>query len=110
MNEKQLKKLQTLRNKLFEAMVFDTNPENWVAYGKPAKELTKQEKDEAAWCRRQAASAIALWEKIDKLIVQHSESNKVAKNIQEGHEQLDLIAIEQEADSLLTQIGIDRAD
>lgn len=102
MNEKQLKKLQALRNKLFEAMVFDTNPENWVAYAKPAKELSKQEKDEAAWCRRQAASSIALWEKIDKLISQHTEHQPAIDN---NDAQLDLLAIEKEADSLLTQIG-----
>lgn len=102
MNEKQLKKLQALRNKLFEAMVFDTNPENWVAYAKPAKELSKQEKDEAAWCRRQAASSIALWEKIDKLISQHTAPKTAVDN---NDMQLDLLAIEKEADSLLTQIG-----
>ncbi|MFD1259793.1 hypothetical protein [Entomomonas asaccharolytica] len=102
MNIKQLKKLQSLRNKLFEAMVFDTNPENWVAYAKPAKELSKQEKDEAAWCRRQAASSIALWEKIDKLIVQHSEP-KSTINIE--NTQLDLLAVEEEAKTLLVQIG-----
>lgn len=102
MNSKQLKKLQSLRNKLFEAMVFDTNPENWVAYAKPAKELSKQEKDEAAWCRRQAASSIALWEKIDKLIAQHAEPKSVISD--EGM-QLDLLAVEQEANTLLVQIG-----
>lgn len=102
MNSKQLKKLQSLRNKLFEAMVFDTNPENWVAYAKPAKELSKQEKDEAAWCRRQAASSIALWEKIDKLIAQHTEPKSVISD--EGM-QLDLLAVEQEANTLLVQIG-----
>ena len=101
MNSKQLKKLQSLRNKLFEAMVFDTNPENWVAYAKPAKELSKQEKDEAAWCRRQAASSIALWEKIDKLIVQHAEPKSV---ISDEEMQLDLLAVEQEANTLLVQI------
>lgn len=102
MNSKQLKKLQVLRNKLFEAMVFDTNPENWVANAIPAKELSKQEKDEAAWCRRQAASSIALWEKIDKLIAQH-----VAPKSAIGNEdtQLDLLAVEEEANTLLVQIG-----
>ncbi|UYZ82828.1 hypothetical protein MTZ49_09405 [Entomomonas sp. E2T0] len=102
MNSKQLKKLQSLRNKLFEAMVFDTNPENWVAYTIPAKELSKQEKDEAAWCRRQAASSIALWEKIDKLIAQHSEPQSITTN---ENTQLDLLAVEQEANTLLVQIG-----
>lgn len=102
MNSKQLKKLQSLRNKLFEAMVFDTNPENWVAYTKPAKELSKQEKDEAAWCRRQAASSIALWEKIDKLIAQHIEPQSTTTN---EDTQLDLLAVEQEANTLLVQIG-----
>lgn len=103
MNTKQLKKLQDLRNKLFESMVFDTNPENWVAYAKPAREMSKQEKDEAAWCRRQAASSIALWEKIDKLISQHTEPKMVANNLKE---EIDLSAIEKEADTLLAQIGV----
>lgn len=104
MNTKQLKKLQALRNKLFDAMVFDTNPENWVAYGKPACELSKQEKDEASWCRRQASSSIALWEKIDKLIMQHEEP--IARVATLASDVADLAEIEQEADCLLRQIGI----
>lgn len=101
MNSKQLKKLTALQAKLFEAMVFDTNPEHWVGHGKTVSELSKQEKDEASWCRRQAASSIALWEKIDKLINSHQPPAP-----HELTNEVDIEAIEQEAGSLLQQLDI----
>lgn len=101
MNDKQLKKLKALQNKLFEAMVFDTNPENWVGFGKKVAEMDKQEKDEATWCRRQATSSIALWEKIDKLIAAHSEPTQHSLF---DTASVDIKAIEEEADQLLVTL------
>lgn len=98
MDDKQLKKLMALQHKLFEVMVFDCNPAHWAGYKKPASELTKQEKDEASWCRRQAGSSIALWEKIDKLIASRCQPSQPED---QAASSLDLNAIEQEASQLL---------
>lgn len=102
MTPEQLSKLRALRDKLFDAMLCDTNPEHWVGYGKSAEQLSKQEKDEASWCRRQASSSILLWEKIDKLVKQESENPQ--KSLALGDVNLDIEAFEQEANELLAQL------
>lgn len=108
MTPEQLIKLKALRRKLFDAMLFDTDPEHWVGYGKSIEQLTKQEKEEASWCRRQASSSILLWEKIDKLVKQANEPQQ--KTLAFADVNLNIDAFEQEANELLAQLKAKELD
>lgn len=100
MTPKQLTQLEELRSKLFTAMLVDSNPENWIGFGKTVMQLTKQERDEATWCRRQASSSILLWEKIDKLINQFTEPQSKQLSLAD----IDIDSFEQEANELLAEL------
>ena len=68
MRDDQYLRLQTLSEKLADVCLFDADPDNWVGAGIAAKALTKEERGDAYWCRKVAASSLSVLGRVEHLI------------------------------------------
>lgn len=67
MTPEQVVKLQALSEKLFEVVVVEVDPASWSGDGKRPRDMTKDERGDAVWCRRQAAASLALLTQVQRL-------------------------------------------
>lgn len=67
MTPEQLVKLQVLSEKLFDVVVVEVDPASWSGDGKRPRDMTKDERGDAVWCRRQAAASLALLTQVQRL-------------------------------------------
>ena len=77
MRDDQYKTLQDLSTKLADVVIFDADPDNWVGAMRPAKDLTRDERGDAYWCRRIATSSLSVLMRVQSAIgiVQHQAKN-----------------------------------
>lgn len=69
MRADQLLKLETLRDRLLDVAMRDADPENWTAGGKAPKDMTREERGDAKWCRALAISTVALTMQVTRLML-----------------------------------------
>ncbi|MEN1958437.1 hypothetical protein [Luteimonas changyuni] len=67
MRPDQLERLALLSDQLFEVVMEDCKPTNWIGAGRKPKELSPQERGDATWCRKQAAASIGLLLRVEQL-------------------------------------------
>ena len=63
MREDQFLKLQALQEKLADAALMECDPDNWSGGDKLPKELTKEERGDRYWCKKNAAASLTLLNK-----------------------------------------------
>lgn len=67
MRPDQIEQLKILSDKLFEVVIVECDPDNWIGTGKLPRDLTKAERGDAVWCRRQAAASLTLYVQLERL-------------------------------------------
>lgn len=60
MRQDQFERLLALSEKLTDVVLADVDPDNWSAAGTPPKDMTKDERGDAYWCRKNAMASTAL--------------------------------------------------
>lgn len=68
MRPDQLARLETLRDRLVERSLIDADPANWVAVDKAPKDMTRDERGDAKWCRGLAINTVALTMQVQRLM------------------------------------------
>ena len=68
MRQDQFEKLLTLSEKIADVVLVDANPEHWTGNGLLPKDLTKQERGDAYWCRKQAMASLSLLMRVHSLV------------------------------------------
>lgn len=68
MRPDQLARLETLRDKLIDRALIDADPANWVAGGKAPKEMSREERGDAKWCRGLAINSVSLTMQVQRLM------------------------------------------
>jgi hypothetical protein len=68
MSPDQLIRLESLRDKLMERAIVDADPANWVAGDKPPKDMTRDERGDAKWCRGLAINTVSLAMQVQRLM------------------------------------------
>lgn len=68
MRDDQRKRLQALSERMAEVALSDCDPDNWTAAGQLARDMTQQERGDAYWCRKNAATSLMLLEKLERLV------------------------------------------
>lgn len=68
MRPDQLPRLEGLRDRLIERALVDADPLQWVAGDKAPKDMTRDERGDAKWCRSLATSTVALAMQVQRLL------------------------------------------
>lgn len=68
MRPDQLTRLEALRDKLVDVALRDADPANWVAGDKVAKDMTRDERGDAKWCRGLAINSVTLVMQVQRLM------------------------------------------
>lgn len=68
MTPDQLNRLESLRNRLVERALSDADPSNWVAGEKALKDMTRDERGDAKWCRGVAINTVSLTLQVQRLL------------------------------------------
>jgi hypothetical protein len=68
MRPDQLTRLEGLRDRLIERALVDADPLQWVAGDKAPKDMTRDERGDAKWCRSLATSTVALAMQVQRLL------------------------------------------
>jgi hypothetical protein len=68
MRPDQLTRLESLRDRLVERSLADADPVNWIAGEKAPKDMTRDERGDAKWCRSLAVSTVSLTLQVQRLM------------------------------------------
>jgi hypothetical protein len=68
MRQDQFTKLQTLSEKLIDVAIDEADPANWPGSGWKPNELTKEQRGDRYWCKKNAVSTVSLIERINRMI------------------------------------------
>lgn len=105
MRPDQIERLKEVRARLFDVVMVEIDPTNWSGQGKVPKDMTKEERGDDVWCRKQAAASLLLLTQIDRLT-----SGRPIEH--EADDELDvdqrIAKAEKEADKLLEKLGVAR--
>lgn len=106
----QYAKLKAIAEKLADVVIHDTNPEHWTGTGKPSKELTQQERGDAYWCRKLAASSLSVLVRVYSVTGMIERAGGAAPAIPEsaaGETDLDreVAVAEREAQAILKRLA-----
>lgn len=67
MNRTQRARIAALKDKMVDVVIRDADPDNWVAPGIKLSEMSKEERGDAAWCRKTAMSSVSLLINLERL-------------------------------------------
>jgi hypothetical protein len=68
MRDDQFIKLQAMSEKLTDVLFGEIDPDTWPAAGKPQNELTKDERGDRYWTKKNAAATLTLITKVQHVI------------------------------------------
>lgn len=60
MRDDQYTKLKTLQAKLADVLIAEADPDTWSGHGKTPAELTRDERGDRYWCKRNAAATLSV--------------------------------------------------
>jgi hypothetical protein len=84
MNQDQLARLESLRDRLIDTAVVDADPANWVASGKKPGDMTREERGDAKWCRSLATSTVALAMQVQRLLSNPATGGAMVPDVPAG--------------------------
>lgn len=68
MRQDQIDRLTALHDRLLEVALADADPANWIAGDKRPKDMTRDERGDAKWCRSLAISTVSLTMQVQRLM------------------------------------------
>mgnify|MGYP000016294249 CR=1 FL=1 len=109
MRQDQWERLAELEERLAEVVISDADPQHWIGNGRRPGELTKDERGDAYWCRKQAAASISVLMRVVALR-EGVQGSFIAPPAPEGGDAVnmdaELAAVEGEAQKLM-DVGAD---
>jgi hypothetical protein len=67
MRADQLQRMADLSEKLADVVLDEANPETWPAPGVSVGDMTKEERGDRYWCKKNAAASLALLMKVEQV-------------------------------------------
>ena len=68
----QWQRLQAIAEKVAEIAIVDCDPDNWAHSDTPSKKLTRDQRGDAYWSRRQAIATCGVLARIHHLVMNHN--------------------------------------
>lgn len=93
MRPDQFQRLEALQEKLVDTLMDEANPENWAGGDKKLEKLTREERGDRYWCKKNAAATLTLITKT--LALEHFRS----KGVPEGEATSEDDGLDKEIDS-----------
>lgn len=104
MRTDQIQRLAELSEKLADAVILDADPERWVGYGKPASQMTKEERGDAYWCRKVASSTISVLLRVERVVQECRGGNDTGQPDEDAEMEKEVASAEKEAERLLDEL------
>lgn len=104
MRPDQIERLSALSEKLADAVLIDADPERWSGYGKAAGEMTKEERGDAYWCRKVAASTISVLTRVERVVSDAQGQSDGTPADEDAELEKEMSSAEREAERLLDQL------
>lgn len=76
MREDQRKRLKQLSENLVEVVLVEADPTQWSGGEKLPKDLTKEERGDRYWCKRNAAATMSIVMKAEALLAHYQDPGK----------------------------------
>jgi len=109
LRQDQYEKIQEISERLADVVIADADPVNWTGDGKLPKELTKDERGDAYWCRKMAVATLSVMMRVSNLIgvIQRQTNDGSEAGVVEDEALLDaeVAAAEKEANRLLDKLN-----
>lgn len=104
MRQDQYVKMQALSEEIADQAIMDMNPKNWDGYGQAPKDLSKEDRGNAYWCRKMAVATIAVLTRV--AVLKNTVSAGRAPDSVEDESSLDeeIAKYESEAKQLLSKV------
>ncbi|MBU4682388.1 hypothetical protein KC222_10210 [Cedecea davisae] len=83
-------RLTALTDKLTDAVLEEADPDNWPGAGKKAKDLTKDERGDRYWDKKNAAASLTLLIKVHSLIGMQTRGGTAKDNLGQDDEAFEL--------------------
>jgi hypothetical protein len=68
MTPEQLARVTALHEKLIEVSLADADPDNWIGTGLKPKDMDREARGDAQWCRRIAISTVTLTMQVQRML------------------------------------------
>lgn len=68
MRKDQLKQLESLQEKLIDVLLVEADPDNWPAAEKLPMDLTRDERGDRYWCKKNASASLSVLNKVMGII------------------------------------------
>ncbi|SEB73412.1 hypothetical protein SAMN05216178_2051 [Pseudomonas saponiphila] len=101
MRSDQLDRMQNLAEDLAEVVIQEADPKQWPGAGKLLADLTKDERGDRYWCKKNAAATMTLLVKVMNICGTLNRAGAPAPNEEEEGMDKDIARAEQEAVALL---------
>jgi len=76
MREDQCERLEAVEDKLIEVVLRDADPGTWSGAGLLLCDMTKQQRGDAAWCRKTASQTVVLLSQVQRVIANYRTPTK----------------------------------
>ena len=104
MREDQLHRLQMLSEGLADVVIEETDPAGWPGAGKPLAELTKDERGDRYWSKKNAAATMTLLLKVVNISGMLNRQKPPPNADAETELDAELAAAEREAQAILERL------
>lgn len=110
MRPDQYERLQTLNEELTDVLIAEADPATWPGADTPAREMTKEQRGDRYWVKKNAFATVSLIARVQGLVgAMQADSNRGAGAalVNEGDRLLDeeVDAAEKEAKALMARLG-----
>lgn len=104
MRKDQRERLAEAAERLAEVVLRDIDPDNWTATDKTLRDMTKEERGDAKWCRQTATQSVALLVRVEQLIADPEQGGGPSPDGEEESEESKVLRAEAKAAELLDRI------
>lgn len=96
MTPKQRERLTGLLDELLDVAAVELDPRNWPGYGLRPMDMSKDERGDRFWCKKDAAATLTLINKVDSITSAHvfvseDDEAEMARQVQAAQKQADEI-------------------
>lgn len=104
MRADQLARLADLEEKLADEVLYEADPGNWPGAGTPPEDMTKDQRGDRYWCKKNAAATFALLQRTSSLLTDANRPNGGERQDGEDLEK-EIAAAEKEAARILDHVA-----
>lgn len=101
MRQDQIARLRDLVEKLADVLLEEADPDTWPGAGMPISEMTKEERGDRYWCKKNAAATFTLLERANSTVNDAEDPNRHRSPDEEADMEKQMSKREKQAEQLL---------